>query len=451
MINENQVISGWGRNSYAKVNIFEPLREEQIREKIINASKRSLITRGLGRAYGDSAQLDKETVIFLKNFNSVTIDKNNSEITAQGGVSFDEILSIIIPQGYFLPVSPGTRYVTVGGAIAADVHGKNHHKDGTFGKNVKRLLLMDGKGELLELSQNDKSEENRAKFWATVGGMGMTGVILEATFSLIPISSSFISVDTSRHENLDGLMHKMIESDKSHRYSVAWVDSLNKNFRGVLTCGNHAHENLLPVKSKSKALQYDIKSLGKTPNLIPGGLLNQLTVKAFNEAWYRKSPKLKEGELQSIGKYFYPLDGIKDWNLIYGKQGFIQYQFVIPDMASYMVRYTLEVLRKLPASCFLTVLKRFGNVNPSPLSFPIPGWTLAIDIPANTPNLYEELNKLDAKIVSEGGRIYLAKDSRQSSETFSKSYPRLMEWLKIKETLDPKNIFMSDCFKRLLY
>ena len=212
MINENQVISGWGRNSYAKVNIFEPLKEEQIRGMILNAREKSLIPRGLGRAYGDSAQLDKETVILLKNFNAVNIDKKNNEITAQGGVSFEDILSIIIPQGYFLPVSPGTRYVTVGGAIAADVHGKNHHKDGTFGKNVKRLLLMDGKGELLELSQNHSSEENRAKFWATVGGMGMTGVILEATFSLIPISSSFISVDTSRHENLDDLMDKMIES-----------------------------------------------------------------------------------------------------------------------------------------------------------------------------------------------------------------------------------------------
>ena len=451
MINENQIISGWGRNSYARVNIFEPLKEDQIRDRIINASKNSLITRGLGRAYGDSAQLDKETVIILKNFKAVNIDKNKNEITAQGGVSFDDILSIIIPQGYFLPVSPGTRYVTVGGAIAADVHGKNHHRDGTFGKNVKRLLIMDGNGELLELSQENKSEENRAKFWATVGGMGMTGVILEATFNLIPISSSFISVDTSRHKNLDDLMGKMIESDKSHRYSVAWIDCLDKNFRGVLTSGNHTHEKLLPSKLKNKALQYDIKYIGKTPNLIPGGLLNQLTVKAFNEAWYRKSPKFKEGELQNIGKYFYPLDGIKDWNLIYGKKGFLQYQFVIPDMASYMVQYTLEALKKLNASCFLTVLKRFGNINSSPLSFPIPGWTLAIDIPANTQNLYKELNKLDAKIVSEGGRIYLAKDSRQSSEIFRKSYPRLMEWLKIKEILDPKNIFMSDSFKRLLY
>lgn len=450
MIKENQLISGWGRNNFARVTLFEPLKEHEIIKRIQNAKKNSLITRGLGRAYGDSAQLDQETVLSLRNFNTINLDKNNHELTAQGGASFDEILSIIIPEGFFLPVSPGTRFVTVGGAVAADVHGKNHHRDGTFGKNVKRILLLDGNGELLELSQFDENQENRAKFWATVGGMGLTGVILEVTFSLIPISTSFISVDTSRHKNLDELMDKMIESDKNHRYSVAWVDSLDKNFRGVLTSGNHSSKDNLPSELRMQALDYDIRFIGKTPDIMPAGLLNQLTVRAFNEAWYRKSPKFKEGELQSIGKYFYPLDGIRDWNLIYGKQGFIQYQFVIPDKEAYLIRYTLESLKQLPASCFLTVLKRFGNINLSPLSFPKPGWTLAIDIPANTRGLNTALHKIDEKIVSAGGRIYLAKDSRQSSETFKKSYPRLKEWLKIKEILDPKFIFMSDSFKRML-
>ena len=450
MNNQSQILSGWGRNYFANVNIFEPKKESEIREKINSSSKKSLISRGLGRAYGDSALLDLQTVISLRNLNSFKLDKENGELTAQAGLSFDEILAIIIPEGFFLPVSPGTRYVTVGGAIAADVHGKNHHKDGTFGKNVKRLLLMDGNGDLQELSQFDENSENRSMFWATVGGMGMTGVILEATFSLIPISSTFITVNTSRHENLDELMGKMIESDESNRYSVAWVDSLHKNFRGVLTTGNHVGHEDLPARISKDPLTYDIKSIGKASNLIPGGLLNQFTVKAFNEAWYRKSPKFKKGELQSIGKYFYPLDGIKDWNLIYGKSGFIQYQFVVPDRASYLIKESLETLKKLPAFCFLTVLKRFGNINPSPLSFPIPGWTLAIDIPANTPSLLGALNKLDEKVISEGGRLYLAKDSRQSSSTFRKSYPRLEEWLKIKELLDPKFIFMSDSFKRLL-
>ena len=242
----------------------------------------------------------------------------------------------------------------------------------------------------------------------------------------------------------------MIESDEINRYSVAWVDSLHKNFRGVLTTGNHPEYEDLPARLNNNPLIYDIKSIGRASNLIPGGLLNQFTVKAFNEAWYRKSPKFKKGEFQSIGKYFYPLDGIKDWNLIYGESGFIQYQFVVPDKASYLIKESLETLKKLPAFCFLSVLKRFGNINPSPLSFPIPGWTLAIDIPANTSSILRTLNKLDEKIISEGGRLYLAKDSRQSSATFRQSYPRLKEWLKIKELLDPNFIFMSDSFKRLL-
>ena len=451
MINKTRKnLSGWGRNKFVDVSILEPKENLEIKKEIQLSAQKKLIARGLGRAYGDSSLLERETLISLRNFRKVKLDKENNELTAEGGASFDEILEIIIPMGYFLPVSPGTRFVTVGGAIAADVHGKNHHKDGTFGKNVKRLLLMDGNGELQELSPFDLNEEIRLKFWATVGGMGMTGIILEATFSLIPITSSFISVDTSRHENLDELMEKMIESDEINRYSVAWVDSLNKNFRGVLTTGNHPAYEDLPARLNKNPLAYDIKSIGKASNLIPGGLLNQFTVKAFNEAWYRKSPRFKKGELQSIGKYFYPLDGIKDWNLIYGESGFIQYQFVVPDTASYLIKESLETLKKLPAFCFLTVLKRFGNINPSPLSFPIPGWTLAIDIPASTPSLLGALNKLDEKIISEGGRLYLAKDSRQSSSTFKKSYPRLEEWLKIKELLDPNFIFMSDSFKRLL-
>ena len=254
MNSQNKVLSGWGRNCFANVNIFEPSTNSEISEKVLKKKKNSLISRGFGRAYGDSALLDRKTVISLKNLNAIKLDKENRELTAQSGISFDEILARIIPEGFFLPVSPGTRFVSVGGAIAADVHGKNHHKDGTFGKNVKRLLLMDGNGDLQELSQYDENSDNRSKFWATVGGMGMTGIILEATFSLIPISSSFISVDTSRHENLDELMEKMIESDEINRYSVAWVDSLNKNFRGVLTTGNHTAYEDLPARLNKNTL-----------------------------------------------------------------------------------------------------------------------------------------------------------------------------------------------------
>ncbi len=448
---KKQIIQGWGRNLSAEVNILEPNNEFLLKEIILNSEKESLIVRGLGRSYGDSAQLDRKNVVSLKKFNSFDLDEKNNLITAKAGATFDDLLKYIVPRGFFLPVSPGTRFVTVGGAIASDVHGKNHHIDGSFGKNIKSILLLDGTGKVHILKPDDsENQRNVDRFWSTVGGMGLTGVIIEATFTLIPISSSYIKVDTKRFNNLDQLMIEMTESDKKYRYSVAWVDSLHEKFRGVLTCGDHLNSDKLKKNFLNKPLAYDIEPLAEAPNFFPGGLLNRFSVRAFNEAWFRKSPKSKEGEVQNIGEFFYPLDGIQNWNRIYGPKGFIQYQFVVPDNASYLIKQTLETLRRFSVPSFLTVLKRFGSANPAYLSFPIPGWTLAIDIPANIDNLNKELNKLDELIVDAGGRIYLAKDSRQSSKVFKKSYPRIKDWLKVKKELDPNNIFMSDSFKRLL-
>ena len=450
-MSNKQIIQGWGRNTSAEVNILEPENKFKLKEIILNAEKNSLIARGLGRSYGDSAQLDKKNVVSLKKFNTFELDRENNLITAQAGVTFDELLKYIVPRGFFLPVSPGTRFVTVGGAIASDVHGKNHHVDGSFGNNIKSIILIDGNGNLHNLKpDNSINKDDEKKFWSTVGGMGLTGIILEATFSLIPISSSYIEVDTKRFSNIDELMGEMIECDKKFRYSVAWVDSLHKEFRGVLTCGDHLDAKKLKDDFPNKPLTFNIEPLAEAPNFFPGGLLNRFSVKAFNEAWFRKSPKLRKGELQNFGEFFYPLDGIKNWNRIYGSKGFIQYQFVVPENASYLIKRILETLRSISVTSFLTVLKRFGNANPSYLSFPIPGWTLAIDMPADIAYLNRELDKLDEVIVDAGGRIYLSKDSRQSSQIFKKSYPKIEDWLKIKKELDPDNIFMSDSFKRLL-
>ncbi len=448
---KSQKINGWGRNKSAEVTVFNPSDQNLLSDFLKKSDRHSIIARGLGRSYGDSAQLDKKNVIELKNFNGIKLNEKESLVTAQAGLSLDDLLNYLVPKGFFLPVSPGTRFVTVGGAIASDIHGKNHHVDGSFGNNLKNIVLMDGNGEIHNLMPfNNENPSNCEKFWATVGGMGLTGIIIEATFSLIPISSSYISVDTCRFNDLNSLMNEMIQSDKKYRYSVAWIDSLNKNFRGVLTCGDHIEKHKLPKELMSNALDYSIKALAKAPNLFPNGLLNKFTVKAFNEAWFRKNPKKSFGELQNIGQFFYPLDGVQNWNRIYGPKGFIQYQFVVPENASYLIKEILETLRRLSVPSFLTVLKRFGSANPAYLSFPIPGWTLAIDMPANIKNLNNELNKLDKIIVNAGGRIYLAKDSRQSSDTFKKSYPRIKDWLKIKKELDPNSIFMSDSFKRLL-
>lgn len=443
---ETRTLTGWGRTNPASAQVVQPHTVEQLQELIRAAPSRSLIARGLGRSYGDAAQLAGASVIELTAFDRIALDPASGTVTAGAGVSLDQILRVSVPAGFFLPVTPGTRNVTVGGAIAADVHGKNHHVDGSFGNHVRRLVLVDGGGSLRELRPEG---ETAPFFWATVGGMGLTGVIVEATFALIPITSSLISVDTTRYRDLDTLMAAMVEADSRYRYSVAWMDSLDPKGRGVLTCGDHAPAEQLPMAQQADPLAYDPKALASAPPFLPGGLLNKLTVRAFNEAWYRKAPKHREGELQAIAPFFHPLDGVKDWNRIYGPAGFLQYQFAVPDEASHLVPRTLEALRTVRAPSFLTVLKRFGPSNPAPLSFPIPGWTLAADVPAAVPGLLEALDQLDEEVAAAGGRLYLAKDSRQSAAMFQKSYQRLEEWEVARSQLDPTPKFQSSLFTRL--
>jgi decaprenylphospho-beta-D-ribofuranose 2-oxidase len=430
---ETKTLSGWGRTNPVSAQVVQPSSVGQLQELVRGAPPRSLIARGLGRSYGDAAQLKDGTVIELPAFDRL-----------------DQILRVIVPAGFFLPVTPGTRNVTVGGAIAADVHGKNHHVDGSFGNHVQRLSLVDGTGTLRELTPSGRGSVEEAEFfWATVGGMGLTGVIVEATFSLIPITSSLISVDTTRYRDMESLMAAMVEADAKYRYSVAWVDSLDPKGRGVLTCGDHAPAEALPPNLQGDPLHYDPKALAGTPTLLPGGLLNTWTVRAFNEAWYRKAPKQREGELQAISPYFHPLDGVSNWNRIYGPAGFLQYQFVVPDAAAHLVATTLEALRRISAPSFLTVLKRFGPGNPGPLSFPMPGWTLAADVSAAVPGLSELLNQLDEQVAEAGGRLYLAKDSRQSAAMLERSYPRLDEWRQQRALLDPRGVFSSDLARRV--
>jgi len=447
---ETRTLMGWGRTNPVTAQVVQPSSVEQLQELVRGAPPRSLIARGLGRSYGDAAQLKDGTVIELPAFDRIELDAASGTVTAGAGVSLDQILRVIVPAGFFLPVTPGTRNVTVGGAIAADVHGKNHHVDGSFGNHVQRLLLVDGSGSLRELTPSGRGNFDEAEFyWATVGGMGLTGVIVEATFSLIPITTSLISVDTSRYRDLESLMAAMVEADAKYRYSVAWVDSLDPKGRGVLICGDHARLEQLSPAQQADPLHYDPKALASAPPFLPGGLLNKLTVRAFNEAWYRKAPKHREGELQAIAPFFHPLDGVQDWNRIYGPAGFLQYQFAVPNEAAHLVPRTLEALRQVGAPSFLTVLKRFGSSNPAPLSFPIPGWTLAADVPAAVPGLLEMLDRLDEEVAEAGGRLYLAKDSRQSASIPRKAYKNIGSWGQSLTQLDPSQLFASSLGGRL--
>ena len=444
---DSQTLTGWGRTMPVTARVLWPTSLAQLQELLAQAPPHSLIARGLGRSYGDAAQLRDAAVIELSAFESIRLDAATATVTAGAGVSLNQMLRAIVPAGFFLPVTPGTRNVSVGGAIAADVHGKNHHIDGSFGNHVKRLLLVDGRGQALELRPDGEAQE-RQMFWATIGGMGLTGVIVEATFSLIPISSSLISVDTTRYKDLESLMAAMVEADSRYRYSVAWVDSLDPRGRGVLTCGDHAPASQLDPAEHPDPLAYDPKALAAAPPFLPGGLLNKLTVRAFNEAWFRKAPKQRQGELQAIAPYFHPLDGVRDWNRIYGPAGFLQYQFAVPDAAAHLVPRTLEALRQVGAPSFLTVLKRFGPSNPGPLSFPLPGWTLAADVSAAVPGLMEVLTRLDEEVAAAGGRLYLAKDSRQSAAMLRATYPRLEEWRQLRRQMDPRGVLDSDLARR---
>ncbi len=441
-----RAVTGWGRTAPSVADVRAIASVEQIGREIVNPGGRSVLARGLGRSYGDAAQSGGGTLLDLSALSGIQLDTAAGTVTTGAGVSLDTLLRVIVPAGFFVPVTPGTRLVSVGGAIAADVHGKNHHVDGTFGAHVQSLDVVDGSGALRTLRPDDQTAE---EFWATVGGMGLTGVITEATFDLIRVETSLISVDTVRLPDLDSVMAYLVAHDGDYRYSVAWIDSVAPSGRGVITSGDHAARADLDEARARRPLAYDPRPLATVPGFVPGFVLNRHTVRLFNEAWFRRAPAARDGELQSIPEFFHPLDGVQQWNRMYGQGGFLQYQFVVPDSGVHLVERTLRRLRDVGAASFLTVLKRFGSANPAPLSFPQPGWTLTADVPATVPGLGDVLDELDAAVLAEGGRLYLAKDSRMSPEMMAASYPRLAEWRRVRDRMDPQGVFASDLSRRL--
>jgi decaprenylphospho-beta-D-ribofuranose 2-oxidase len=440
-----RLLTGWGRTAPSLATVVQVDDVDHVQSAIATAGSRGVLARGLGRSYGDAAQSGGATILDLAGMSGISLDTAAGSVTAGGGVSLDALMRTLVPAGYFVPVTPGTRMVSVGGAIAADVHGKNHHVEGTFGSHVSRMTVVDGMGEVRVLTPEQTPDE----FWATVGGMGLTGVIVDATFDLIPITSSLISVDTDRTRDLDDLMDRMIAGDEAYRYSVAWVDSAHPSGRGVLTRGDHAPADWLPAKRRSDPLAYDAKAMITVPAVFPNGLVNPMTMRLFNEAWFRKAPRSKQGELQTIPAFFHPLDIAHDWNRGYGPAGFLQYQFAVPDAAGRLVAETLHRLRSIGAFSPVTVLKRFGAANPAPLSFPQPGWTLAIDVPAGVDGLAAVLDDLDEQVLAAGGRLYLAKDSRMSPAMMAATYPRLSQWQRVRDSMDPHGVFTSDLARRL--
>jgi len=432
-------VEGWGRWRSATVERRSPTTTDELSR--MQLPEADLIPRGLGRSYGDAAQRSAGTVVDTTACDNVYwVDRGAGVVRCDAGVSIGSLIDRFAPKGWFVPVSPGTRHVTVGGAIAADIHGKNHHIDGSFGDHVRRMRLRLADNTVVDLSPTS----NKDLFWATVGGMGLTGIVIDADLALTPIATTQIAVETSRLSTLNELMATMRSSDRHHRFSVAWVDLLG-GARSVLTQGSFA----TPAQVASNAagpLRRPRTPALNLPPMPPMRFVRTPGVRAFNELWWRRAPAEPTVTNESITAFFHPLDAIRDWPRLYGSTGFVQWQCVVPDDQGDALLAVCDRLGSMPA--YFTVLKRFGASNAGPLSFPMPGWTLAVDLPAIDTAL-ESLHRLDEMVVEAGGRIYLAKDARMRREVFEISYPRLDEWKSVRRAVDPGRRFASDLSHRL--
>jgi decaprenylphospho-beta-D-ribofuranose 2-oxidase len=414
------------------------------------AGERGTLARGLGRSYGDAAQNGGGLVLRLtSDASGIVLNPTTGFVTVGAGISIDELLRVIVPRGFFIPVTPGTRFVTIGGAIASDIHGKNHHVDGSIGNHIESITMVLADGSTTVIGPR----HNPALFWATVGGMGLTGLMLDATIRLIPVQTSRMRVDTSRLADLDDLMAAMSEGDDDVRYSVAWIDLVAKGRhlgRSVLSRGDHAELGDLDARQSVAPLAYGPRQLASVPPLVPSmGVLNHATVAAFNEFWFRKAPVRRLDEIQGIGAFFHPLDFVGAWNRLYGSRGMVQYQFVVPFGAEQAMRTVVERLSASGAASFLAVLKRFGAANPAPLSFPRAGWTLALDLPGGSRGLDDLLHGLDRVVLDAGGRHYFAKDAHMTHDAVRRGYPRLDEWREVRDSVDPDGVWQSDLGRRL--
>jgi decaprenylphospho-beta-D-ribofuranose 2-oxidase len=440
-------LSGWGRFPFSESDIYRPERIAEL-QSLVADHDNSLIARGAGRAYGDAALNDGNRVADIQRLNRMlAFDSETALLRCEAGVTIAEIIEVFLPRGFFPPVTPGTRFVTLGGSIAADVHGKNHHRDSSLASHVTNFDLMLATGEILRCSR----EENSDLFWATVGGMGLTGVIVEVELRLRPVESGYFNGELIRASNIDAAIEAFERTDSEYGYSVAWIDCASGKSslgRSVLNVGNFATLATLPENLAQDPLNVTPPIIPSVPFDLPGFTLNALTVKAFNAVIYMLHRDTRARTIFDWQSFFYPLDSIRSWNRIYGKRGFVQYQCVWPlaESRAGLVEL-LEAISKSRRASFLAVLKKFGAQD-GMLSFPMPGYTLALDFPVND-TLLEFLETLDAMVLKRGGRVYLAKDARMRAETFRAMYPNFARWRQAKALADPNNRFSSNLSRRL--
>jgi FAD/FMN-containing dehydrogenase len=435
-------LANWGNYPVISCDETSFSQVDQIEDLI--SSHSSIIARGNGRCYGD-ASLATNSVSTLKFDKVLQFDPVNGIFECQSGITLDQILQIIVPKGWFLPVTPGTKFITVGGAVASDVHGKNHHVDGSFSGHIIDMDVITGQQETLTCSKDLLPD----LFWATCGGMGLTGIITRVKFDLKKIETAYIKQKQIKARNLDELI-RLFEEYGDYTYSMAWIDCLQKGDsfgRGILIVGEHATSDQLTPQQQSKPLQLPDKRPLTVPFNLPSFALNTLTVKAFNWLYYAKNTKRELNNVVPYEPFFYPLDAILHWNRGYGKAGFVQYQFVLPlDKKAGLIEILQRISDKGWGS-FLAVLKVFGHQD-SLISFPTEGYTLALDFPVRN-GLFAFLDELDEVVLQYGGRLYLSKDARMKKDVFWQSYPNAQQFADIVKTYNGNRVFQSVQSERL--
>jgi decaprenylphospho-beta-D-ribofuranose 2-oxidase len=442
-------LTGWARTAPTVARVLSTPDPEVIVKAVTEADGRGLIARGLGRSYGDNAQNGGGIVVDMTALHQIhSMNRDTHLVDVDAGVNLDQLMRAALPLGLWVPVLPGTRQVTVGGAIACDIHGKNHHSSGSFGNHVRAMDLLTADGTVHHLTPDGDEAQ---LFWATVGGNGLTGIILRATIAMTPTETAYFIADGDVTAGLDETIAFHSDGTESnYTYSSAWFDAMSappKLGRAVISRGSLATVDQLPAKLQKDPLRFDAPQFFTAPDVFPNGLANKLTFGPMTELWYRMG-KTYRGKTQNLTQFYHPLDMVGEWNRAYGSDGFTQYQFVVPvEAVDEFKRIMVDIQRSGHVS-FLNVFKLFGPGNQAPLSFPIPGWNVCVDFPIR-PGLGELLNGLDRRVLEFGGRLYTAKDARTTAEMFHAMYPRIDEWIAVRRKVDPDGVFASDMARRL--
>lgn len=444
-----QTLWGWGRHPRLPAQVARPERIAEVTAALNDRQGQPLLAHGLGRSYGDAALIENGRVVLTRRLDRMLdFDPQTGWLKCEAGVSILDLVKTFLPRGFFPPVVPGTQFVTLGGAIANDIHGKNHHCDGTICDHIRRIELLTASGEIVACGPDLEPE----LYWATVGGLGLTGVILTVEIKLAAVHGPYIDGESIRVENLDEFFAVSAESgDFSH--TVTWIDCVTRGKsmgRGIFMRGRHAGPDVDPPSDVMGKVTAGLSPLLDVPVDGPGWLLNKASIKLFNTAYFHKQPKGRTAGIQHYEPFFFPLDFVRNWNRIYGARGFLQYQLVVPpDPDQRAIRAVLDAITASGMGSFLAVIKEFGDAVHGGLSFPQPGVTLALDFANYGAPLYDLLDRLDDIVADAGGRVYLGKDARLGRDHFRRMYPEWAAWKAVRDRWDPDNVFQSTLGQRL--